>query len=154
MLREIDGFHRDPVGDWVAELHCGHGQHVRHQPPFLSRPWVVTDEGRASQLGVELECPLCDRFELPAGSPRTSDGGIHCDDDAGGLPPITRRSPACGERSTSSRGSVRYIVEPPLARELVLDPDHPGIVVPEVRHRVAPAADARFFVEFSRRAAP
>ncbi len=37
MLRAIDGYHQDEVGDWVAELRCGHGQHVRHRPPFWVR---------------------------------------------------------------------------------------------------------------------
>jgi hypothetical protein len=67
MDRAIVGFHQDEAGDWVAELRCGHGQHVRHHPPFWSRPWVTTAEGRAGKLGVELPCVLCDRFELPAG---------------------------------------------------------------------------------------
>ena len=38
MLRPIDGFHQDEEGHWVAELRCGHGQHVRHAPPFWQRP--------------------------------------------------------------------------------------------------------------------
>ena len=38
--------------------------------------------------------------------------------------------------------------EPPLAREQVLTPAAPGVVVAEVRHHVEPASDARFFVEF------
>lgn len=65
MKRTITGFHRDPAEDWVAELVCGHGQHVRHKPPFFSRPWILTVEGRHSRLGVELDCVRCDRFELP-----------------------------------------------------------------------------------------
>lgn len=67
MLRTIDGFHQDEVGDWVAELSCLHGQHVRHEPPFQERPWVVTAEGREGRIGTPIECPLCDRFELPEG---------------------------------------------------------------------------------------
>jgi hypothetical protein len=64
--RAITGFHQDEVGDWVAELECGHGQHVRHNPPWQERPWVVTSAGRAERVGAELECPLCDRGEPPA----------------------------------------------------------------------------------------
>ncbi|HVT37151.1 MAG TPA: DUF3565 domain-containing protein [Nevskiaceae bacterium] len=26
----------------MAELECGHRQHVRHQPPGINRPWVTT----------------------------------------------------------------------------------------------------------------
>jgi hypothetical protein len=58
--RRIVGFHRDEEGDWVADLACGHGQHVRHQPPFVTRPWVVTEEGRAAYLGRELNCLKCE----------------------------------------------------------------------------------------------
>jgi tellurite methyltransferase len=61
MLRAIEGFHQDEAGDWVAELTCGHGQHVRHKPPFFVRAWVLTAEGRAEKLGSELPCVLCDR---------------------------------------------------------------------------------------------
>ena len=46
----------------VAELECGHGQHVRDDPPWRERPWVRTAEGRASRLGQELNCVRCDEF--------------------------------------------------------------------------------------------
>ncbi|MBL0937642.1 MAG: DUF3565 domain-containing protein [Gemmatimonadaceae bacterium] len=51
----------DKESQWVAELSCGHTQHVRHEPPWQTRPWTQTDEGRRSFLGTLLECPLCDR---------------------------------------------------------------------------------------------
>jgi hypothetical protein len=67
VIRTIVGFHADEVGDWVAELSCGHAQHVRHRPPFWPRVWVTTPEGRAEHLGSTLDCPLCDRGEPPDG---------------------------------------------------------------------------------------
>jgi tellurite methyltransferase len=67
MQREITGFLRDEVGDWVAELECHHRQHVRHRPPFLERAWVETAQGRSERVGTTFDCPLCDRAELPAG---------------------------------------------------------------------------------------
>jgi len=67
VLRAITGFHQDEVGDWVAELSCGHGQHVRHRPPWTLTPWVVSEEGRRSHLGQELECKKC---EIDTGSDR------------------------------------------------------------------------------------
>jgi hypothetical protein len=57
--RRIIGFHSDAEGQWVAELECGHSQHVRHEPPWQVRPWVLTAEGRAGRLGTVLRCPLC-----------------------------------------------------------------------------------------------
>ena len=56
MERRIVGFHEDEEGHWVAELECGHGQHVRHIPPWQVRPWVTTPEGRARVLGTRLRC--------------------------------------------------------------------------------------------------
>ncbi|ADE15222.1 conserved hypothetical protein [Nitrosococcus halophilus Nc 4] len=60
MERKIVDYHQDEEGDWVADLECGHSQHVRHQPPFINRPWVVTAEGRKSRLGRVLNCIQCD----------------------------------------------------------------------------------------------
>ena len=60
MKRRIVSFHRDEQGDWVADLECGHRQHVRHRPPFELRPWVITEEGRQSRIDCELGCKLCD----------------------------------------------------------------------------------------------
>jgi uncharacterized protein DUF3565 len=57
--RRIVGFHQDDEGHWVAELECGHNQHVRHQPPWQERPWVVTEAGRTGRLGTTLSCRLC-----------------------------------------------------------------------------------------------
>ncbi len=45
MERRITGYHQDEAGHWVAELECGHNQHVHHDPPWQSRPWVVTPGG-------------------------------------------------------------------------------------------------------------
>jgi hypothetical protein len=55
---KIIGFHKDEDGDWVAELECGHNQHVRHEPPWVNRPWVVTEQGRAAFIGRDLPCNL------------------------------------------------------------------------------------------------
>lgn len=60
MQRRITGFHQDDAADWVAELACGHGQHMRHKPPLVSRPWVLSEEGRAQMVGTEVGCPRCD----------------------------------------------------------------------------------------------
>ena len=65
MNQQIVGYHLDEYSDWVADLACGHGQHVRHQPPFFSRPWVLTQEGRAQQVGQILACKKCDEGEEP-----------------------------------------------------------------------------------------
>lgn len=66
LRRKIVGFHQDERLDWVADLECGHGQHVRHNPPWMNRPWVVTPEGRERFLGFELDCKRCEE-DGPAG---------------------------------------------------------------------------------------
>jgi hypothetical protein len=39
-MQKIVDFHMDESRDWVAELECGHQQHVRHNPPWTHRHWV------------------------------------------------------------------------------------------------------------------
>jgi hypothetical protein len=58
--RRIIGFHQDEEQHWVAELECGHTQHVRHDPPWQVREWVVTPPGRRAWLGKDLDCRRCD----------------------------------------------------------------------------------------------
>ena len=60
MRTTIAAFHQDDAGDWVADLACGHRQHVRHRPPWQLRPWVDDPEGRAARIGSAIDCPLCD----------------------------------------------------------------------------------------------
>jgi Protein of unknown function (DUF3565) len=65
MEQAIVGFHQDDEQHWVAELACGHNQHVRHDPPWTNRPWVLTEAGRVATLGKHLGCRKCDQ-----GAPR------------------------------------------------------------------------------------
>jgi hypothetical protein len=60
MTQTIIGFDQDEEQHWRAILACGHRQHVRHDPPLTSRIWVLTEAGRASHLGLELDCKRCD----------------------------------------------------------------------------------------------
>ena len=65
MKQPIVGYHRDEENHWVAELGCGHNEHVRHDPPWTLRPWVTTAEGRGSMLGHQLDCKKCDSGDPP-----------------------------------------------------------------------------------------
>ena len=62
MQQAIIGFHLDDEQHWVADLACGHTQHVRHDPAWQNRPWVMTEQGRKEKLGVMLECKKCDQI--------------------------------------------------------------------------------------------
>lgn len=64
MEQPIVGYHKDAEDDWVAELACGHFQHVRHNPPWTNRPWVITTDGRNAMLGHHLDCKKCDEGAL------------------------------------------------------------------------------------------
>lgn len=59
MKGRVVGFHQDVEQHWVADLECGHAQHVRHDPPWQVREWVTTAEGRKAHLGMEWDCRLC-----------------------------------------------------------------------------------------------
>ena len=70
MKSKITGFHQDAEGDWVAELACGHRQHVRHDPPWRTCLWVLTAQGRQEKIGAEVDCPDCGPPEtLPGETP-------------------------------------------------------------------------------------
>jgi hypothetical protein len=87
--RTIIAFHQDEHGDWVADLACGHTQHMRHNPPWIERPWVMTPEGRQHHLGGRLECRQCATAEGRPGERAMTDGGV---------------DHATGEESTDRRG--------------------------------------------------
>ncbi len=148
--RPITGFGLDADGHWVARLSCGHGQHVRHDPPFVERTWVTTEEGRSSRVGAMLNCVRCDAFELP-------DDFVPCSRTQA-FTEATVPEALLGEHSTRSgvwatilveEGALRYHV-PDLDAVLHLRPGHAGIVIPEVLHRVEPLGSVRFHVEFYR----
>ena len=68
MQQAIIGFHQDEEQHWVAQLACGHNQHVRHNPPWTNRPWVITMDGRQAMLGHQLNCKLCDAADAVSDS--------------------------------------------------------------------------------------
>lgn len=61
--QRIVGFHLDSEEHWVAQLACGHTQHVRHNPPWQLREWVLTQSERQQKIGMFLPCVKCDRDE-------------------------------------------------------------------------------------------
>ncbi len=155
MKRAIAGFRLDEAGDWVADLDCGHGQHVRHRPPFVCRPWVVTDAGREAMLGRTLECVRCDRMEWPEGlvayrrTPEFDEKTI----------PAGLRSEHATKRGVWARirvvsGALHYRAGAPIHRSIRVVPSSGAVIVPEVPHRVEPDGPVRFFVEFSRMERP
>jgi tellurite resistance-related uncharacterized protein len=148
MDTRIRGFHQDDAGDWVAELGCGHGQHMRHRPPFEQRPWVTSEQGRAAKIDASIDCPLCDAISLPAGAreyKRTATFSETSLPDA--LRGEHRTKAGTWGRIVVGEGQVQFHSR---GRVHVLGPGDAGIVEPEVPHSVQPLGAARLHVEFYR----
>ncbi|MFJ2715033.1 DUF3565 domain-containing protein [Pseudomonas sp. NPDC087346] len=62
----ITGFHQDEDGHWVAELSCGHTQHLRHQPPWQTRAWVLDAAQRIEKIGQPFACGWCAQGSVSA----------------------------------------------------------------------------------------
>jgi hypothetical protein len=149
MRRRIIGFHADDAGDWVAELSCLHGQHVRHRPPFCDRAWVLDAAERQEHLGSELDCPLCDRAELPSGLHVVRTAGPF---DAGSLPPGLRRTHTVAEgrwgalRVIHGDAAIDLDLSPPQHRRLGAGAVQP--IPPGVPHLVSLGQGAVIAVDF------
>jgi tellurite methyltransferase len=151
MQRAIVGFGRDDEGHWTALLDCGHRQHVRHDPPLVERPWVLTEEGRASRLGQKLDCVRCDRFEMPAHFVAYKETAEFTE---ASVPAALRRDhttkPGVWARIVVREGALRYHVDVLDVHLELRAGEAPGVVLPEVPHRVEPLRAVRFHVEFYR----
>ena len=139
------------AGAWIARLACGHGQHVRHRPPFTVAEWVTTAEGRASRVGTALPCRLCLMPRLPDGVEVYKETAVFDESTvpAGLLASHSLRAGTWG-RIVVLEGKVDYVIEddPPLA--FVLRPGVDGTVAPESPHHVRLQPGARFKVCFLR----
>jgi len=157
MKRPIEGFHEDDERHWVADLSCGHSQHTRHNPPLAERPWVLSEEGRRSRIGHELDCVLCDRAEMPDGHApyqRTKSFDEETVPKALTANHTTKRG--VWALIHVERGALEYSIvdgSSPGGDERVelLEPGKPGLIVSEVEHRVKPLGDVSFYVEFWRK---
>jgi len=147
--RSITGYHQDDAGDWVAELACGHNQHVRHRPPFQLRAWVLGPDGRLGRLGKPLNCPLCDRCELPQGLRRVRASAVW---DERTMPAGLRRAHrvAAGTwgRIVVQAGRLRFVAATTPTLDVELEAGSTQGIPPEVTHEVEPLGAVRFSVEF------
>jgi tellurite resistance-related uncharacterized protein len=149
VIRQIVGYHQDEAGDWVAELSCLHNQHVRHRPPFLERSWILHEAGRADRLGSDIECPLCDRAELPDGLSLLRTAGPW---DESAVPAGLRRSHRTSEgtwgmvRVLRGRTVLHLDLDPPL--DAVLEAGGARAIPPGVTHDVEAAEPFEMVLEF------
>lgn len=149
MRRNMTGFHRDDAGDWVAELSCRHSQHVRHQPPFWEAAWVDDERARAERVGQELDCPLCDRAELPDDLREVRTTATW---DATTVPAALLRAhriaPGTWGVLQVEEGSLRFVAATSPALDVIVDPSRPQAIPPEVEHHIERLGDVRFAITF------
>lgn len=149
MDRIIIKFHQDDEDHWVADLDCGHAQHVRHNPPLTSRSWVTTLQGREEKLGQTLNCLKCERLEFPENFSAYKKSPIFTEST---IPKALLSSHSTKQgvwaKINILQGQLKYFMESPINKEDILDSTHLGIIVPEVIHRVEPVGSVSFYVEF------
>jgi tellurite methyltransferase len=149
MHRTMTGFHRDDDGDWVAELSCLHSQHIRHEPPFREAAWIEDAAERSRRVGELLDCPLCDRAELPDGLHVARTTATW---DASTVPAALLRAHRVAAAMWGllevEAGEVRFVADTDPALDVVVTPAQPQPIPPELDHHVEPGDGARFHVTF------
>jgi tellurite resistance-related uncharacterized protein len=149
VIRSIEGFFEDEDGDWVAELSCLHRQHVRHQPPFRDRPWVETSAGRHAHVGADLDCPLCDRAELPDDLDVVRTAGPF---EEGTVPVGLRRRHRVADRTWGLlrvlQGAVGFRLETDPPSDLHVAAGEAQPIPPGVDHHVLVEGPVRLVVDF------
>jgi tellurite resistance-related uncharacterized protein len=149
MKRAIVAYHRDEEDHWVAELDCGHNQHVRHQPPFFNRPWTQSREGRDGMLGEKLNCVRCDALEWPENLQfLRKTAKFDQDDFPAGLKKDHATKAGTWGKIKLLEGRMLYVCQTPVEQTIELDERTPGIIPPELLHHVEPLGRVRFLIEF------
>jgi len=149
MERRIVSFLADEIGEWVAVLDCLHHQHVRHQPPFRSNRWVESDGGRAARIATMLDCPLCDRCDLPDGLVvvRTTATWTETSVPKALLRDHRVASGTWG-RLRIETGSLRFRAETVPPTDALVSAGETYPIPPDVEHHVSCDQPVRFVVEF------
>lgn len=149
MLRRIVELAADRAGDWVAHLECHHLQHVRHRPPFWSAPWIEDAAERERRLGTTLNCPLCDRCEIPRGLVVVRTTATW---DEHTMPDALRRSHRVASgtwgRIRVDVGALRFVADTEPATDVIVVSGRVQGIPPDVAHQVEPQGSTRFAVEF------
>ena len=149
MQRTIAAYSLDEEHEWVAHLSCGHNQHVRHRPPFQLREWVVDPQGRSAHIGTPLNCPLCDRAEMPDGL-RLIRTSVKWDERTmpRGLRRAHRIAAGTWGRIVIHDGHLRFAAQTEPELRTVLSGGSTQAIPPEVEHEIEPLAEVRFSIDF------
>jgi tellurite methyltransferase len=133
----------------VAELTCGHNQHVRHRPPFQIRTWVLEEDTRAERVGTELSCPSCSRSEVPVSlrfvrsSPEWTEETV---------PPALLRAHQVGHGTWGllrvHSGNLRFVQLAERNHDVVLGLGSVHAIPPDTPHRIVLLGAVRFTIDF------
>ena len=112
-------------------------------------PWVEDDEQRDRRIGTTLDCPLCDRCELPAGLTlvRTSPTWDETTMPAA-LGRAHRIAAGTWGRIRVESGALRFVASTDPVTVVVLAAGDTQGIPPDVEHHVEPWPAARFAVDF------
>jgi tellurite resistance-related uncharacterized protein len=147
--RTVTSFRLDAEQHWVAVLDCGHGRHVRHDPPLVEREWVLDEAQRDAKRGSSLDCKRCDRRELPEACIELRRTRVFTEatlPDALRSRHSTRRG-VWGVLHVRS-GRLLYRQHAPFDEEHVLAGGETDVIVPEVEHEVEPQGAVEFEIAF------
>jgi tellurite methyltransferase len=112
------------------------------------REWVLDPVEREGRLGTSVDCPLCDRAELPEAVRWARSASW----DEGSLPAGLRRAHRLGSatwgRISVQAGRLRFTAatSPPIVR--VLEPGLVQAIPPGVVHEVQPDGPVSFTLDF------
>jgi len=145
----MSGFHRDADGDWIADLSCLHSQHVRHRPPFAEAAWIEDERQRQSKIGAPLDCPLCERTELPDGLrlERTTPTWDHLSLPAALLRSHRVAAGVWGLLQVEA-GRLRFVAETEPRLDVVVEAGSSQPIPPDVEHRIEVTGPVRLHLEF------
>lgn len=133
----------------MAEVSCGHDQHVRHRPPFQLREWVIDAVGRDSRVGTPIECSLCERAEVPLGlRPLWSTPVWDEISMPRGLLRAHKNAPRTWGRIVVQDGRLRINVSTKPTIEIILSAREVQDVPPDVLHEMHPEGPVHFSVQF------
>ena len=148
-MRRIAGFAVDDIGDRVALLECHHRQHVRHRPPFRVAPWVEDAAERDRRIGTPLDCPLCDRCEIPEGLTVARTTATW---DERTMPDALRRAHRVASgtwgRLRVQSGSLRFVARTDPTTDVIVESGTVQGIPPDVEHQVEPQGPTRFAIDF------
>ena len=149
MQRTITDYSLDGEDEWVAHLSCGHRQHVRHHPPFQLREWVLDPQGRNTHIGTPLDCPLCDRTEMPEGL-RLLRTSAQWDEHTmpNGLGRAHRIAAGTWGRIVVHDGHLRFAARTEPEVDTILSRGSIQAIPPEVEHEIEPLDGVWFSIDF------